>query len=90
VPQIVPAEMLEAELVDDVVPVRGVTQYRRADPAAAWAGEQPGTRFLRGVPAPADHLPELDDDRHGPGTLALGALVDQPTGAGRGLPPYRP
>jgi len=44
VPQVVPTEVLIAEPGHDVIPMRGVTQDRGGDPAAAGAGKEPGIR----------------------------------------------
>jgi hypothetical protein len=56
----------------------------------------PAARRTDGCPATSpgraerDQLADLDDQRYRAGALALGALIGQPTGAGRGLPPQGP
>src|SRR5262249_60703461 len=69
-----------------LVPVGGIAQNGCGDPPAARAGEQAGHRIItNGVPPPVYERAYLLDDRHRPGPLALGALVDQAARAGCGL-----
>lgn len=65
VAEVVAAQVLVAEEVDDVVPVGGVAQNSRADSPAAWSNKQPGVSgsVARGDPA-FDQLANLLDDWH--------------------------
>jgi hypothetical protein len=59
-PQIVPAQVLIAEPSHHVIPMRGVTKDRCADPAAAGAGEQRSAGRLGDGREPG-HLPAARD-----------------------------
>jgi hypothetical protein len=66
--------------------MRGVTQDRGGDPAAAGAGEQPGIRVrVDDVKAAGDQLAPFFDDGYFPCPLAFGGFVDQAARAGGGL-----
>jgi hypothetical protein len=69
-PQVVPPEMLIAEPHHHVVPMRGITQDRCRDPAAAQAGEQAAIGLPHGIQPPGNKIPRLFDDRHFPCPLA--------------------
>nr|WP_253764999.1 hypothetical protein [Nonomuraea roseoviolacea] len=91
VTQVVTPQVLEAETGDHLVPMRGIPQHSGGDASAPRAGEQPGGRIVIHLGhATGDEVADLLDERHSPGALALGALVDQPTGTWRGLAPHRP
>jgi len=77
VAQIVPAQVLAAERVDYLVPMRRVSEHGGGDPAVARTGEQTGGRVWSDSGNPAgDELAYLDDERHDPSPFAFGALVD--------------
>src|SRR5215469_13216622 len=83
--------MLVAELGDDLVPMGRVPQHRRGDPAAAWAREDACYGVMAdGIKALLDERADFFNEWHDAGALSFGALVDEPTGAWRGLPPDRP
>jgi len=82
--------MLIAQAGDHLVPMGGITQHRRGDPAAAWAGEQAGHRVTGdGIQPRVDKRADFLDQRDGTGALALGAFVDETTRAWSCLPPNR-
>jgi hypothetical protein len=61
----VSAEVLEAEVADDLVPVSGVAEYCGADPAAPPSGEQAGIgSALCGIDALLDEFTDVDDQGH--------------------------
>lgn len=79
--------MLVAELGDDLVPMGGITEDRGGDPAAMRPCEDSGCRVVaRRVEALLDERPDLADERYNSCTLALGAFIDETTGARCRLP----
>ena len=79
-PQIVPAEVLEPELGDYLVPVGGVAENSCGDAPAARAGEQARVGVAVGHRESAlDQLAYLNDQRNISRALALGGLVDEAT-----------
>src|ERR1019366_3803405 len=90
-PQVMPDKMLVPERRHDLIPVRGVPQDRRRDPAAPRTGEQARRLVVaQDVESSADQFTRLFNDRHFPSPLALSALVDQPARTRRGLTANRP
>ncbi len=90
VAEVVTAQMLVAELGDDLIPVGCVPQHRRGDPAAAWTRED----VCRGVMADRieayfDERTDFFNERDGAGSLSFGALIDEATRARCRLPPDR-
>jgi hypothetical protein len=80
VPQVVTAQMLVAELGDDLVPVGRVPQYRPGDPAAARAGEDACCGVMADrIEAFLDKRADFFDEGDGAGAFALGAFVDEAT-----------
>jgi hypothetical protein len=91
VPQVVTAQMLIAELGDHLIPMGRVAEHSRGDPAAARSLEDPCLLVVaHSSEALLDQRADLFNQRDSPGPLALGALVDETTGAWCGLPPDRP
>ena len=78
--------MLVAELRYHLVPVCRVAQDRGGDPSSSGSGKQArGGVALRKV-EPAHHeVTDLFDQRNSPGTLTLGAFVDETAWARGGL-----
>jgi hypothetical protein len=82
----VSAEVLEAEVTDYLVPMSCVAEYRGADPAAPWSGEQASVgSALCSIDALLDELTDVDDQGHDPCSFAFGALVEQTAGGRRCL-----
>ena len=61
--EIVPAQMLIAEVRDHFVPMRGVTKNSRADPAAPRPRKQPTRRVRRRLDPSRHQVSNLDDAR---------------------------
>jgi hypothetical protein len=91
VAQVVAAQMLVAQVGDDLVPVRRVAEHGRGDSTAARPGEDPRRWVIvNSMEALFDQWTGLFNERDGAGPLAFSAFVDDPTWAGCGLPPDRP
>ncbi len=89
--QVVASEVAVAQSGDDLVPVGGVTQHGRGDPASAGSGEQACHRVVaNGVQPPVHEGPNLEDDRDNASPLALRAFVDDTSWSGRGLAAHVP
>jgi hypothetical protein len=87
----VSAEVLEAEVADHLVPMSCVAEYRGADPAASWSGEQAGVgSALCGIDALLDEFTDVDDQGYDPCSFAFGALVEQASGGRCGLSAHGP
>jgi hypothetical protein len=85
-PQSVTAEVFEAQGANDLVPVGRVTQDGRGDATASRPGEESGIGSAACRVDPVlDHFAYFDDERNGSGAFALGALVGEAAGRGRGL-----
>lgn len=89
-PQVVPPKVLVSEARHHLVPMGGIAQDRRGNPAAAGAGEQSAVSLAHDGQAGGDQLARFLNDRHLAGSLALCRLVDQSTGARCGLTPDGP
>ena len=91
VAEVVTTQMLVAELSDDLVPVGGVPQHRRGDPAAAWTREDPSRVVMADRVQPRlNERADFFNERDSAGPLAFRSLVDEPARAWCGLPPNRP
>lgn len=85
VPEPMPDQTLQAELSDQCIPPRRITQRRRRDHTAARTDHQPL------IATPSSREPENGwtqgvDDRHRTATAAFGFLGDQTTTSGIDLP----
>jgi hypothetical protein len=83
VPQVMAAQMLIAELDDDLIPVGRVPQDSGGDPPAARTREDAGSGVMADrVEALFDERADFFDERDGTGSLSFGAFGDETTGAG--------
>lgn len=91
VAQVVAAQVLIAQAGDHLVPIGGIPQHRRGNPAAAGAGREACCGVTaNGVKAFLDERSDFCNQRDGAGSLSFGASVDEAAKAGRGLSPDGP
>lgn len=83
VAQVVAAQMLVAQVGDDLVPVGCVAKHGRGDSTAARPGEDPRRWVIvNSMEALFDQWTDLFNERDGAGPLAFSAFVDDPPGLG--------
>jgi hypothetical protein len=73
--------VFESEIGHDLIPVRCVAEDGSCPATASRSDEESSVRSLgSGFDSFSDHVAYFRNERYDPGTLAFGALVDEPTG----------